>query len=456
MASQLNVVILAAGKGKRMKSDLPKVLHLLAGKSLLEHCYDTAAQLPSPIIQIIYGHGGEQLLRRLSHLKVTWIEQKQQLGTGHAVQQTLPNIQDNHTVLILYGDVPLLGVDTLKSLVAEVNESTLALLTVIMDDPTGYGRIVRNEHAKVLRIVEHKDASDHEKEITEINTGILAVKGKHLKSWLSRLKPNNAQGEYYLTDIIAMAVSDGVTIATQSPSSVLETIGVNDKQQLSFLERAYQQRQADAVMAAGLTLLDPNRFDLRGNLTFGQDSVIDVNVICEGEVALGSRVSIGANCILRDVTLGDDVVVSAFSHIEQATIGNHCRIGPYARIRPETQLGDYSHIGNFVEIKKAKIGEHSKINHLSYVGDANVGSQVNVGAGTITCNYDGANKHLTVIEDNVFIGSDTQLVAPVTIHQGATIGAGSTITRDVPAQELTLSRVKQTTVKGWKRPKKKL
>ncbi len=455
MTESLNIIILAAGKGKRMCSDLPKVLHLLAGKPLLAHCYETARMLAPRRVQIVYGHGGEQVRACLAEFDVVWVEQQQQLGTGHAVRQALPEVRDNDKVVVLYGDVPLLTHDTLKSLIDDVNDSTLALLTVVLEDPTGYGRIIRNEHGKVLRIVEEKDATQEEKRVSEVNTGILSVKGKLLAQWLTRLKANNAQGEYYLTDIVAMAVADGVTIATQSPTTRMEVMGVNDKVQLAYLERAYQKQRAEELMRGGVTLCDPNRVDLRGSLKTGTDVIIDVNVIFEGRVTLGNQVTIGPHCVIKDAVIGDGVKIQAFSHIDTAHIGQDSVIGPFARIRPDTQLDSGVHIGNFVEIKKSSVGAQSKINHLSYIGDCTVGREVNIGAGTITCNYDGANKHTTVIEDQVFIGSDTQLVAPVRIKKGATIGAGSTITKDAPEDELTLSRSKQTTVEGWIRPVKK-
>ncbi len=455
MTQALTIVILAAGKGTRMKSNLPKVLHPLAGRPLLDHCYQTARSLAPHRIQIVYGHGGGQVKSALAHADAEWVEQVQQLGTGHAVQQAVPGIGDDQTVLILYGDVPLLTAETLASLVDEVNDSTLALLTVRLDDPSGYGRIVRNEHGKVLRIVEEKDASETEKEIDEINTGILAVRGRLLKKWLSRLQSDNAQGEYYLTDIIGMAVQDGVTVASQSPVSVDEILGVNDKRQLAYLERCYQLRQAQELMRQGATLLDPARCDIRGRVSLGSDVCIDVNVIFEGDVQLGDDIHIGANCLIKDSVIGNGTQILPNTLIDSARIGQQCRIGPFARIRPQTTIADQVHIGNFVEVKKSDIAQGSKANHLTYLGDSSIGAGVNIGAGTITCNYDGANKFRTVIEDNVFIGSSTQLVAPVRVEEGATIGAGSTITKDAPAGELTLTRAKQVTIEGWKRPVKK-
>ncbi|VAW79046.1 N-acetylglucosamine-1-phosphate uridyltransferase / Glucosamine-1-phosphate N-acetyltransferase [hydrothermal vent metagenome] len=450
----LNIVILAAGKGTRMKSNLPKVMHPLAGKPLVQHCYDTARDISTGPIQIIYGHGGEFVRESLSDLSVTWVEQVEQLGTGHAVQQAVPNISDEHTVLVLYGDVPLLNAETLTVLVGQVHASSMALLTVSLDDPSGYGRIVRDAHENVKRIVEHKDASDAEKLITEINTGILAVQGRWLKKWLSELESDNSQGEYYLTDIIEMAVNDSVTVTTCAPSTVAEILGVNDKKQLAYLERIYQRQQADRLMEQGVTLHDPARFDVRGTITTGTDVSIDANVIIEGNVVLGDRVTISANCHLKDVIIKDDVIVLPNSVLDDAVIGAACRIGPFARIRPGTVLAENINIGNYVEVKKSDIAKGSKVNHLSYIGDTSIGSNVNIGAGTITCNYDGVNKSRTIIEDDVFVGSDTQLVAPVTVKSGSTIGAGSTITKDTPENELTLSRSKQQTIKGWKRPVK--
>ncbi len=450
----LNIVILAAGKGTRMKSNLPKVMHPLAGKPLVQHCYDTARKISTGPVQIIYGHGGELVRDSLSQLDAIWVEQAEQLGTGHAVQQAVPNIDDEQTVLVLYGDVPLLDTETLTVLVGQVHASSMALLTVSLDDPSGYGRIVRDAHDNVKRIVEHKDATDAEKLITEINTGILAVQGRWLKKWLSDLESDNSQGEYYLTDIIAMAVDDSVTVTTCAPSTVAEILGVNDKKQLAYLERIYQRQQADTLMENGVTLHDPARFDVRGSITAGSDVSIDVNVVFEGTVVLGNGVSVGANCYLKDVEVKDNVHILPNSVLDDAVIGAGCRIGPFARIRPGTVLHEQVHIGNFVEVKKSEIANGSKVNHLSYIGDSSIGSNVNIGAGTITCNYDGANKSRTVIEDNVFIGSDTQLVAPVTVKSGSTIGAGSTITKDTPENELTLSRSKQQTIRGWKRPQK--
>ena len=455
MVMPLSVVILAAGQGTRMKSDLPKVLHTIGGESLLRHVVRAAQELDATDITVVYGHGGEQVKSVFENESLRWVEQAEQLGTGHAVEQAIPLIPDEHTVLLLYGDVPLISPVTLRQLVAASKKSSLALLTAELADPTGYGRIVRDDQKNVLCIVEQKDANNEQLAIREINTGMLAVRSNELRQWIARLDNNNAQGEFYLTDIVGLAVSDGIKVSTTNPENIMEIEGVNNKRQLAELERAYQLRKANEYMEDGLTLRDPARFDVRGDLSFGKDVVIDVNVIIEGNVVLGDRVTIGPNVVLKNITLGNDCSVNANSIIENSIIGSSCEIGPFARIRPNTKLADQVKVGNFVEIKKSTVASGSKINHLSYVGDTTMGSNVNVGAGTITCNYDGANKHQTIIGDNVFIGSDTQLVAPVTVGDGATIGAGSTITSDAAAGELTLSRSKQQTKKGWRRPVKK-
>lgn len=450
----LSVIILAAGQGRRMRSALPKVLHPLAGRPLLEHVIHTAHELDAQTVHVVYGYGGDAVPRALAHLDANWVEQAEQLGTGHAVTQAMPFVADADTVLVLYGDVPLIGAATLRRLLAATSREGLGLLTVYQHDPRGYGRIVRDEGRKVTRIVEEKDATADERAINEINTGMIAAPAARMRAWLARLENNNAQKEFYLTDVIALAVQDGLVINTVEPDKVAEVMGVNNKGQLAELERYYQHRQAERLMEQGITLLDPLRFDLRGELSAGQDVTIDVNVVIEGSVTLGDRVRIGPHVVIRNTKIGDDVEILSHCVIDGAMIESGCRIGPFARIRPETKLAAGVHIGNFVEIKKSEVGAGSKINHLSYVGDATIGREVNIGAGTITCNYDGANKHQTIIEDGVFIGSDTQLVAPVTVGAGATVGAGSTITQDVPPKVLAVSRVKQSTVPGWKRPVK--
>lgn len=449
----LEIIILAAGQGTRMRSSLPKVLHPLAGKPMLAHVLDTAKRLEPAAIHVVYGHGGEQVKNTINDPEIHWVEQAQQLGTGHAVEQAMPAVKEGSTVLILYGDVPLIKAETLRGLINQIS-SGVGLLTVSLDNPAGYGRILRDGTGKVLAIVEQKDATTEQLKIREGNTGILACDAGQLREWLKRLDNGNAQGEYYLTDVIAMAVNDGVSVLAEVVEDEEEVAGVNDRQQLAHLERKYQLRCAAELMRQGATMLDPARFDQRGTASIGQDVVIDVGVVFEGEVIVGDRVRIGANSILRNVQIGNDVTIEPMSLIEQAKIGNQCSIGPFARIRPGTQLADKARVGNFVEIKNSVIGDASKINHLSYIGDTSMGSEVNIGAGTITCNYDGANKHRTVIGDRAFIGSDTQLVAPVTVGNDATIGAGSTITRDAPDGELTLSRSGQKTLTGWKRPVK--
>lgn len=449
----LNVVILAAGKGTRMRSDLPKVLHPIAHKSMVQHVIDTAKSLGSHAIQLVYGYGADKLQAALGEQDVQWVLQAEQLGTGHAVAQAIPNINDDDTVLILYGDVPLIQASTLEALLAARPENGVAILTVNLANPTGYGRIVR-EQGKVVGIIEQKDANPEQLLINEINTGIMAVPGKQLKTWLSRLSNNNAQGEYYLTDIIAMAHADGVAIDTAQPQSAIEVEGANNRVQLAQLERAYQASEAEKLMLAGANLRDASRIDIRGEVTVGMDVMIDINVIFEGKVILGNNVTIGAGAILIDCEIADDAEIKPYSIIEGAKLGVAASAGPFARLRPGAELKQDAHIGNFVEVKKAVIGVGSKAGHLAYLGDAIIGDGVNIGAGTITCNYDGANKHLTVIEDNVFVGSDTQLVAPVTIGKGATLGAGSTITRDVAENELVITRVKQKHLTGWQRPVK--
>jgi len=455
MTAPLNVIILAAGKGTRMKSDLPKVLHPLAGKPLLAHVLAAADSLAPEKICVVYGHGGETLPQALGRPELAWAKQEPQLGTGHAVQQAVPHLNPAAVALILYGDVPLTRPETLREMVMIARGGAIALLTVRLANPAGYGRIVRNARGQVERIVEHKDASPEELAIDEVNTGILALPAGKLAGWLSRLTNNNAQGEYYLTDVIGMAAAEGAQVIPCHPAAEWEVLGINSRQQLAELERTHQRNIAEALMAQGVTLIDPARIDVRGSLECGRDVVIDVNCVFEGRVVLGDGVQVGANCVLRDAEAGPGVEIKPFCHLESAKAGARAIIGPYARLRPGTVLDEEVHIGNFVELKNAQVGFNSKINHLSYVGDATVGRKVNVGAGTITCNYDGANKHRTVIEDEAFIGSDTQLVAPVTVGKGATLGAGTTLTRDAPAGELTLSRVKQATIAGWQRPVKK-
>jgi len=451
----ITAIILAAGKGTRMRSGLPKVLHKLAHMSLLEHVYQTAKTIPDCKVGIIYGHGGELVRNELNHLETEWIEQSEQLGTGHAVKQAMPAISDEDTALILYGDVPLTLPSTLKELVEASKPTGFSLLTVNLENPAGYGRIIRNSDQMIDKIVEEKDASDAIKEICEVNTGMMAVSGKLLNQWLCQLENNNAQGEYYLTDIVEMAVTGGVEIMSIQPENEYEVMGVNNRLQLAELERFYQAKHAEDLMTAGITLRDPARIDVRGDLEVGQDIVVDINVVFEGDVSLSNNVKIGPNTVIKNSEIGENVEILANCVIENAVIGKGTKIGPFARIRPETQLGENVHVGNFVEIKKSIVAEGSKINHLTYIGDTDIGKGVNIGAGTITCNYDGANKFRTVIGDNVFIGSDSQLVAPVEIADGATIAAGTTVTKNAPAEQLTISRAKQVTITGWKRPMKK-
>jgi bifunctional UDP-N-acetylglucosamine pyrophosphorylase/glucosamine-1-phosphate N-acetyltransferase len=448
------IVVLAAGQGKRMHSNLPKVMHRVAGKPMVEHVLDAAAEVASTTPVVVFGHGGERLREGLAHRELLWAEQAEQLGTGHAVAQTLSVLPDTGLVLILYGDVPLLRASSLASLLAAASISGFAVLTVSMSDPRGYGRIVRDAAGNVVRIVEHKDASAAELAITEINTGIMAIDAARLKRWIPKLGNSNAQGEYYLTDCVEMAVAEGVAVKGVLIDDADEAMGVNNRRQLAEVERIHQRRLADALLDAGVTLLDPARIDVRGELICGRDVIIDVNTVFQGRVVLGDNVRVGANNFIADATIGEGVEILPNCVIESATIGAVSRIGPFSRIRPDTHLGRDTHIGNFVEIKKSDIGEGSKVNHLAYVGDAEIGRSVNVGAGTITCNYDGAFKHKTIIEDDVFVGSDTQLVAPVRIGRGVTIGAGTTVTDDVEADKLVISRVRQKTISGWQRPRK--
>ncbi len=449
----LNIVILAAGKGTRMYSDKPKVLHALAGKPLVQHVLDRATELQPQQVCVVYGHGGDAVPQAMQQYPAKFVIQEPQLGTGHAVQHAMPHLADDSDTLVLYGDVPLIQHGTLHQM--RQAGSGLVLLTVNLANPAGYGRIVRNEQGDVLSIVEEKDASHEQREISEINTGILLAPTKMLRGWLAKLQNNNSQGEYYLTDIVSMAVQQGVAVHTVQPAHEWEIHGINSKAQLAVLERTWQLVEAGRLLVHGVTLADPARVDVRGKLSCGRDVEIDIGCIFEGDVSLGNNVRVGAYSVIRDTTIAAGTEIAPYSHIDSSEVGADCRIGPYARLRPGTKLHDEVHIGNFVEVKNSEIASNSKANHLSYIGDTTVGSRVNVGAGTITCNYDGANKHRTVIEDDVFIGSDTQLVAPVTVGKGSTIGAGSTITRNTPEGELTLSRSKQVTINGWKRPTKK-
>lgn len=451
---ELRVCVLAAGQGKRMNSDLPKVMHPLAGKPMIEHVLETAREVSSSPAIVVYGHGGAVLREHLKANPLVWVEQREQLGTGHAVAQTLSSLSPDSLVLILYGDVPLLSASTLHRLVESANASGFALLTVELTDPTGYGRITRDGRGEILSIVEHRDADASVRAIREVNTGVMALRGEYLHRWIPKLHTHNAQGEYYLTDCVAMAVAEGIRVTSVMASSEAEVLGVNTRNQLASLERTFQREAAEALMAEGVTIMDPARLDIRGKLSCGRDVVIDVNVVFEGNVELADGVSVGPNCVIRESYLGAGTRVLPNCVIEDARIGANGRIGPFARVRPETALGRDVHIGNFVEVKKSRIEDGSKVNHLAYIGDAEIGRDVNVGAGTITCNYDGAYKHKTVIEDNAFIGSDTQLVAPVKIGRGATVGAGTTVTEDVEPGRLVISRVRQKTIAGYQRPHK--
>ena len=452
--SALSVVILAAGKGTRMYSDLPKVLHRIAGKPMVQHVIDTATKSGAKNVHLVYGHGGELLKQTLRGDALNWVLQAEQLGTGHAMQQAAPFFADDEDILMLYGDVPLITLETLTRLRAAKPQGGIGLLTVKLDDPTGYGRIVR-ENGAVVGIVEHKDATEAQRQINEINTGILVANGADLKRWLGKLNNNNAQGEYYITDVIAMAHQEGREVVAAHPDRLSEVEGVNNRLQLSRLERVHQAEQAEKLLLAGVMLLDPARFDLRGELTHGRDVEIDTNVIIEGQVTLGHRVKIGTGCVIKNSVIGDNCEISPYTVVEDARLDAACTIGPFARLRPGAELAEGAHVGNFVEMKKARLGKGSKAGHLSYLGDAEIGDNVNIGAGTITCNYDGANKYKTLIGDDVFVGSDTQLVAPVSVGNGATIAAGTTVTRDVAEHELVLSRVPQVHKQGWQRPVKK-
>ncbi len=450
----LEVIILAAGKGSRMYSSKPKVLHTLGGKLLLKHVLDTAQALAAASINVVYGHGGDQVKNLLGNEAVNWCEQAEQLGTGHAVQQALEHISDASNVLILYGDVPLLSTSTLNHLLLAKQHHKIALLTANLTDPSGYGRIVRNSANVIQKIVEEKDADEAIRKISEINSGVMTVSGRDLKKWLSRLDNNNAQNEYYLTDLIELAVKEGEQVASYIVADEHEIEGINNKIQLAALERVFQQRKANELMSRGVSLMDPSRFDLRGRLDTGQDVHIDINVIIEGYCRFGNNVRIGANCVIKDTNIGDNVTILENCVVEKAELAAGCVVGPFARLRPDTKLAEDVKVGNFVEIKKSHIAAGSKVNHLSYIGDTLMGENVNIGAGTITCNYDGANKHLTRIGDNAFIGSNSALVAPVEIGSNATIGAGTTLSYDAEKDKLTLTRVKQRTVSGWKRPVK--
>ncbi|PMS20179.1 UDP-N-acetylglucosamine diphosphorylase/glucosamine-1-phosphate N-acetyltransferase [Trinickia dabaoshanensis] len=451
----MNIVILAAGTGKRMRSALPKVLHRLAGRPLLAHVIDTARTLQPARIVVVVGHGADAVREAVAAPDIAFALQAEQLGTGHAVQQALPLIDPALPTLVLYGDVPLTKASTLKRLADAAVEGRYGILTVSLDDPDGYGRIVRDAGGYVTRIVEQKDATADELRIAEINTGIVVTPTAQLAMWLGALRNDNAQGEFYLTDVVEHAIEAGFDIVTTQPDEVWETLGVNSKAQLAELERIHQRNVSDELLAGGVTVIDPARLDVRGTLTCGRDVSIDVNCVFEGEVTLADGVTVGANCVLRDATIGSGTRIEPFTHIEGARVGANAVLGPYARLRPGAALGDQAHVGNFVEVKNATLGEGSKANHLTYIGDADIGARVNVGAGTITCNYDGANKFRTIIEDDVFVGSDTQLVAPVRVGRGVTIAAGTTVWKDVPEGTLVLNEKTQVTRDGYVRPVKK-
>ena len=450
----LAVVILAAGKGTRMKSDLPKVLHPIAGRPMVQHVVDAAGALDPDNTVLIYGHGGDAVRQAVTGSRLQWAEQAEQLGTGHAVAQALPHLEED-VVLVLYGDVPLIQPQTLRDFVARVDDQSLALMTLTLDDPSGYGRVIRDGDGKVRRVVEQKDASDDEKAVREINTGILACTRRFLNDSLPRLSNSNAQGEYYLTDLIAMAVDAGMEVVTEQPGHAWEVDGVNDRVQLARLERVYQRVRAESLMRAGVTLLDPDRLDIRGNLQCGQDVTLDINTVLVGDVVIGDRVTVGPNCLIRNARIGSGTHIEANSVVDGAVVGEDCQVGPVARLRPGTELAARAKVGNFVETKKAYVGEGSKVNHLTYIGDSRIGKGVNVGAGTITCNYDGVNKFQTVMKDGAFIGSNSSLVAPVTIGENATVGAGSVVTKDVPDQGLAVARGQQRNIQNWSRPEKK-
>ena len=450
----LSAVILAAGKGTRMYSDLPKVLHTIAGKPMVKHVIDTAHQLGAENIHLIYGHGGDLMRTHLANEQVNWVLQTEQLGTAHAVQQAAPFFKDNENIVVLYGDAPLITKETLEKLIDAKPENGIALLTVNLDNPTGYGRIIR-ENGNVVAIVEQKDANADQLNIKEVNTGVMVSDGASFKKWLARVGNNNSQGEYYLTDLIALANQDNCQVVAVQATDVMEVEGANNRLQLAALERYFQNKQAYKLLLEGVMIYDPARFDLRGTLEHGKDVEIDVNVIIEGSVKLGDRVKIGAGCVLKNVVIGNDVEIKPYSVLEDSVVGEKAAIGPFSRLRPGAELAAETHVGNFVEIKKSTVGKGSKVNHLTYVGDSEIGSNCNIGAGVITCNYDGANKFKTIIGDDVFVGSDTQLVAPVKVANGATIGAGTTITRDVGENELVITRVPQRHIQDWQRPTKK-
>jgi len=453
--SSLSIAILAAGVGKRMRSGLPKVLHPLGGRPLLAHVLDTARKLAADRICVVYGHGGDAVRQRFPDADLNWALQDPPLGTGHALAQALPQLAADGVTLVLFGADPLARAETLERVVQHARQGALSLLTIELDDPTGYGRIVRDAKGAVEAIVEHKDASAKERAIREINTGVMAAPTQHFARWLKAVDNRNASGEYYLTDVIAMARKEGVAIETSQAGSVMETLGVNTMRELADLERRYQRAQADALLDAGVTLADPDRIDVRGTLTCGADVTIDVGCVFEGAVQLGDGVAIGACCVLKNVTIDAGAQILPFCHLEGATVGAHSRIGPYARLRPGADLASDVHVGNFVEVKASSIGRGSKANHLAYIGDTSMGAGVNFGAGSITANYDGANKHRTIIDDEASIGSNCVLVAPITIGRGATIGGGSTISHAAPADALTVARPRQMSVPGWKRPAKK-
>ena len=451
---KFSAVILAAGKGTRMYSGKPKVLHTLAGKPMVQHVVDTCKNLGAQNVHLVFGHGGDQMQRELCGEPVNWVLQAEQLGTGHAVDQASAQFENDEKILVLYGDVPLISEETLESLLDAQPNGGIALLTVVLDNPTGYGRIVRN-NGPVVAIVEQKDATEEQKLIKEINTGVMVVTGGDLKRWLSGLSNNNAQGEYYLTDIIAAAYNEGRAVEAVHPVNAIEVEGVNDRAQLARLERAFQKMQAQKLLEQGVMLRDPARFDLRGELQCGLDCEIDTNVIIEGKVTLGDKVTIGTGCVLKDCEIDDNTIIRPYSVIEGATVGEDCTVGPFTRLRPGAEMRNDSHVGNFVEVKNTLLGEGSKANHLTYLGDAQIGERTNIGAGTITCNYDGVNKFKTIIGNDVFIGSDSQLVAPVVVADGVTLGAGTTLTKDVGEDELVITRVKERMIKNWQRPTKK-